>query len=272
MNLSCNIAIGNLSFNFYCPSLSWLEFIKKNYGPFISGHTERSAVNITIKHGISRLSLPETLKILEKYSALRISRYDFNSISSSTFDSTVLLVEKNKYSFDSWFRVFFTLYGIKKNAVLIHGAGLIFRNKTFIFPGRSGRGKSTLIRIIGKENSLTDELVCVYRQNRNFYASSTPYWGELKKGAGKYFSRKLKAVLCPGHGNEVYTTKISSIETLRELLRTVLFFSTDARKMNKLLSFLNALSLNIPAHTLWFRKDSSKTDILSAISNVIREA
>jgi hypothetical protein len=262
MNLSCNIAIGNLSFNFHCPSASWLKFLEKHYRPFFCQRTKSKSVNITIKPGISKLHLPKKLQIIEDNSALRLLRYDFSSTSADKLENTILYVVKNKYAFDSWFRVFFTLDGINRDSVLIHSAGFVFKNKAYIFPGRSGLGKSTLIKILGKESALTDELVCVYRKNRAYYAASTPYWGELKKGSGKVFNRPLKAILCPGHGSRVYKTELSKQETLRQLLRTILFFSQEARAMKKLLAFLHALSLHIPACTLWFRKDSKSSEIV----------
>jgi hypothetical protein len=265
MNLSCSVKIGNLSFNFHCPSRSWREFLKKKYGPFFSGHAERSGVNITIEHGFSRKHLPKTLKVVEKNSCLSVSRYDFSSTSSGDINDTVLRLEKNKYSLDSWFRVFFTLYGIRNNTILIHGAGFVFRNEPYIFPGRSGQGKSTLIRILGKTNALSDELVCVYRQNRNFYACSTPFWGELKKGDGKIFDRKLKAIIYLKHGAGIRLDKTTAKESIKELLRTVMFFSNNACKVNELLSFLHSLSQNLPARIMYFRKDSTAEAILNAV-------
>jgi hypothetical protein len=269
MNLSCNITIGNLSFNFHCPSSSWHQFLKKHYGPFFHEFTKARAVNITVKPGISGLNLPKKLQIIENKSNLAILRYDFSSASTAGFGKTVLSAEKDRFAFDSWFRIFFTVYGIQRNTVIIHGAGFVNNNRSYIFPGRSGRGKSTLIRILGKDKALTDELVCVYLKNRAYYAASTPYWGELKKGTGKTYISPLKAVLCPGHGNRVFATRLPNNETLKQLLRTVLFFSKDTPRMNKLLTFLHALSLKIPAGTLWFKKNSSKTQILSILNTLV---
>ena len=267
MNLSCSLKIGNITFNLKCPTKYWLSFIRNNYKPFLIKNTVKCDVEITVETLVKLSSHQKTLTVERINKTWQIKRYDFISFSPDNLKTTLLQVEKNKYAFDSWLRVFFTLCGVKKSAILVHGAGYSVTNGTYIFPGRSGKGKSTLIRILGKSSALTDELVCVYKKGSTFYASSTPFWGELKKGTGIIYDQKLKNILFLEHGKNISLIRIAKGEAVRSILRTILFFLKDRTRVNSLFKLAHDLILSVPASTLSFKKDSAGKDILDVISH-----
>ena len=265
MNLPCTVKIGNIPITFFCPSSGWRSFLKANYKPFISKTTARRAIKVFIQPVFEPDHSRKKLVADNKSGNWHIKRYDFESSSSSNFKKTILAVEKNKYAFDSWLRVFFTHCGITRGAFLLHGAGYSLGNKTFVFPGRSGKGKSTIIRIIGKSGALTDELVCVFKKGRSFFAASTPFWGELKKGTGKLYCGRLKKLFFLRHGKALKARGIPQRESLKELLKTVLFFSKNPEHVELLLNRLQGLACFAPCAKLFFRKDSSKKAILNTL-------
>jgi hypothetical protein len=194
-----------------------------------------------------------------------IQREDFSSSSDSSFRSTVLFVQKNKYSFDSWFRIFITLAGLSRSHLLVHSAGISFRSYTCLFPGRSGRGKSTLIKKVGKQHALSDELVLVSAGGASITASSTPFWGELKRGTGNLFSAPLKSLYFLQRASSASVKKMEQGAALSELLPAVLFFANEPCSVRKVFSLSSRIVRKVPAYSLSFSLDHNPKTILSLI-------
>lgn len=267
--MNCSLLIGWYKLNFICPSLAWVKFLQKQYNHFISSSVNKDLLKFNINVLIQNKFTPgkkNPLKVSFRNDIWEINRYDFYS--SSTFDlkETYLFAEKNKYAFDSWLRIFFTLIAVKNSGLLIHSAGFFDKNNTYIFPGVSGAGKSTLIKILEKEYSLSDEINLIYQKDGNFSASSTPFWGELKKGGNKIYTGKVKGIYFLRHGKNCKLEKIVEPEALRKLLKTVLFFYTETETFNKILSLCEQIIQNVPFYTLVFAKSSKKNEILQLIT------
>ena len=266
MNLTRYLKIGNLKFKILCPSGAWASLIDANYGPFLTRHSAGCDGQISISSLNRSSNLPRTLKVTRLGKAWQIARYDFRSASADGLKTTMLEVEKNKYAFDSWLRIFFTLCGIKNKAILIHGAGYRHKQSIYVFPGRSGRGKSTLIRLLGKQGALSDELVCVYSKGSSFFGASTPFWGELKKGTGDTHEGPLKKIFFLKHGRTLALERTGRAKAVKSILKTALFFSKDRAHLKALLALTHGLALKVPSAVLSFRKDSHKADILETIT------
>jgi hypothetical protein len=127
-------------------------------------------------------------------------------------------------------------------------------------------GKSTIIKILGKDSALTDELVCVFTSKKNFFAASTPFWGELKKGAGKPIARRLNKLLFLKHANNITLARVPPKGALKQTLKTLLFFSKEPRRFAAVFSLCRQLTVKVPSYTLNFAKNSTRQDILNALS------
>ena len=260
----CTLKIGNIRIKFYCQSQSWITFIKKHYRSFLTSDTKGYKVSLQN----SRLNLKiKGLKVTEKNDRYEIQRNDFYSFSGHDFARTSLDILKNKYSFDSWLRVFFTLLAIKNKGALLHSSGVYLKQgnhspAAYLFPGISGKGKSTVIRILGKETALSDELVYIFKNGRSFHASSTPFWGELKKGTGKLYSLRISALYFINHGRRNALNKLTFSAGIKKLLKTALFFSSKPSDLQKLLDLLEECCVNVPAYDLYFQLQSTKKELI----------
>jgi hypothetical protein len=155
--------------------------------------------------------------------------------------------------------------------MLLHGSAYSSPEGIYIFAGRSGRGKSTMIKILGKSRALTDELVCVYKHKNKFFAASTPFWGELKKGVGYIYSGKIIKLLFIEHGSGTYLRNIPQGQALKNILQTTLFFSKQKEHVDYIFSSAFALTNNVPCNSFAFKKQSSKNDILYTIGRPANE-
>jgi len=266
MNLSLTVKIGQIKISFLCPSKEWHSFIIRNYRPFLAGSGGSAAFRVVIERGIRAPALCGELKVQRAADVWQISRYDFWSRSSFAFRDTSLSVEKNKYAFDSWLRVFFTLCGASSQTLLLHGAGYGSKSGVFVFPGRSGKGKSTLIRMLGRTGALSDELVCVFKKGGGFFAASTPFWGELKKGTRRPFSGRIRKLVFLEHGTENRLDKATLRDSVINVLKTALFFSREKRHVNYLLAYAQALANRVPPRVLTFRKDLKRNELLKILN------
>jgi hypothetical protein len=236
-----------------------------NYRPFIS--TGAGGASLITVHPLPALRRRK-LAVTVTDEGWKVHRSDFASASSPAFTRTDLLIDRNKYSMDSWLRVYCSLRGLSRDALLIHGAGYVLPDRGFIFPGRSGRGKSTLIRILGRERALSDEVTIAYRRHSAFRCASTPFWGELKRGADEVIDTPLRALCFLAHGETNFLEKLSPGTALRELLKTVLFFSDDPRSHEKLLAIAAGIVSATPSYRLVFSKHAKRPAIVHLLSSL----
>lgn len=259
------IKTGKFKTSFICPSQSWQNLIKNNYRDFLSAISCNTTV-ILQKNGLDGIKLKNP-KVIRQQNCWKIVRSDFSSESNDTLRRSALSISRNKYSFDSWFRIFLTLKALKSGGLLLHGAGISVDSGIHLFLGRSGCGKSTITKIIGKQQALSDEIVLIYKKGRQFFSASTPFWGELKKAPGKLFEGQIKGIYFLNHGKKAKMHKIGAPQALRKLLKTVLFFSKDIESINRLLEVSTAIIKQIPAYDFYFSHNSQKQEIIDIIGN-----
>jgi hypothetical protein len=256
------LRIGSLTFSFYTHDRRWRDFLKKYFGVF----SVTAPAHNTIEIVPGRLSRRKLLYVERKDDRWIIERADFASSSSSDFRKTVLTVERDKYSFNSWLRVFCTLFGVSRSSILLHSAGVCSGERVYIFPGRSGAGKSTITRLLGKGSALSDELVLVNSsRKKSVIASSTPFWGELKKGSGKLFAAPVGGLFFLRHGPALSVSRLSRGEALKRLLPTILFFAKEQTSIDRLLSLAVGVVQQVPSFELTFSLRTSRGDIIRRI-------
>lgn len=206
-----------------------------------------------------------TLSVSTDDGSLSISRIDFSSVSSPRLDFTDLIIRRNRYSFDSWLRIFMTVQGLSRGALLVHSSGIRYEGKASVFPGRSGSGKSTMIRKLGKDAALSDELVLLRRSGKRVTASSTPFWGELKTGNGGNFTSLVRGFYYIKHGKKLLKTRLAKGESLRRFLACVLFFSKTPDDVGKMLALASSVSRGAPAYELSFALDTPKAELIKSL-------
>jgi hypothetical protein len=264
MSFGISIKIGSLKIGIKSGSREWISFLSKLYGPFTAKPIGSPEVFIIPK--LKFASKNKKLIIKRKRNSWVISRGDFFSVSNNALTRTSLIVDNNRYSFDSWLRVFLSLYGLKKNSLLVHAAGLRLGKNASVFPGRSGRGKSTLVRTLGKNNALSDEIVVLEKNGGSLKAFSTPFWGELKRNGNTNFAASLNGLYFLDSKTELRKTPINARTAFRKLLSTALFFSKDPAALRKLMK----LSADITAATNSYLFGFTLKDTRNELSRIIK--
>ncbi|MGH9593821.1 MAG: hypothetical protein ACRD5L_12075, partial [Bryobacteraceae bacterium] len=168
---------------------------------------------------------------------------------------------RHEYALDSLVRILLSVMLLDRKGFLLHAASVTRNGKAFIFPGRSGAGKSTVASLAPSGSVLTDEISLLSLAAGAWRAHGTPFWGEFR-AAGANVSAPVHGVYFLVQAPENRIERMSPGEGLRALLPKVLFFSADRLQTEKLLEILTEAVAGIPFHRLYFRRDPSFWEVL----------
>ncbi len=172
----------------------------------------------------------------------------------------------NLYSVDSLLRVLWTQLLLRERGFLVHACGIRHGNRGFLFPGRSGRGKTTLARKTPLAAVLSDELVGVNLRNDTPLVMGTPFWGEFQRG-GRPNNLPLRGIYFLQRGPALQLQPLAPPEALKKLLQCTLFFNTDAESTRQLLQWASQCVARVPAYRIQLTKQNTYQEIIRAISN-----
>jgi len=123
----------------------------------------------------------------------------------------------------------FTLSALNYDGFFIHSAAARHNDQCTIFPGRSGAGKTTLMRKIRKHTIMTDEFTLVARSKNGWHVYSTPFRGELE------FSIQPQSALFDNlmyldRSGTAGLTEISHAESVYRLIQNIVGWGYEERK------------------------------------------
>jgi hypothetical protein len=257
-NINTLVKFGSVTNKFY-------EEIAERYKPFVG-----KSVSGHVKY-YCQLVVDIDNKIKFRYNnALTLdSRQDFFIEPFRNFSKMhAVLRRENVYSFDSLLRVVYTLLLTDFDGFMLHSSGLIAEDRSYLFVGRSGAGKSTILRLLTKSTQvspLSDELVIV-RKDSAYNAYSTPFWGELSPGNAANKSAKIDKTFFLVKSEIDKISRISRSESIKLLLPNVLFFSNNPSYVNRLIETVAKFCNTVGFRKLWFSK-SIDINTLKGFSN-----
>ncbi len=170
---------------------------------------------------------------------------------------------RNEYALDSLLRILLSWKLTGRNGFLLHAATVIRNGKAYVFTGRSGAGKSTVASLSPKGSVLTDEISLLRRENGEWRAYGTPFWGEFR-AAGSNTSAPVRGIFRLVQAAENRVTPLRPVEMIRALLPNVLFFSSESEANRRLLEIVGRASEELPGFELAFRKDPAFWEVLPA--------
>lgn len=149
------------------------------------------------------------------------------------------------------------------NGVLLHACGIDDNGRGFVFPGRSGDGKSTTARLWEGEAGvkvLSDERIIIREIGGELYAFGTPWHGEVEAcGPGKV---EIEMIFFLEHAEKNYAKHISSSDAAERMFVRCLPTFWDKDGMELTLSLINRIVEKIPCYELGFGPDKSAVDFV----------
>jgi hypothetical protein len=153
-------------------------------------------------------------------------------------------------------------YLAQRNGVLIHAAGLCFQDRGYIFPGKSGAGKSTISRQLAGLNGyrfLSDDRIIIRKSNETFKAFGTPWPGEA--GIAANTSVPLSGIFFISQASYNKIEEIKPQEATERIFPVVSIPWYDKEVMVKILDFCEDLVSNVPVYELHFKPDIEVADV-----------
>lgn len=153
-------------------------------------------------------------------------------------------------------------YLAQREGALIHAAGLCFHDKGYIFPGKSGAGKSTISRQLTEIDDyefLSDDRIIVRKMDKTFKAFGTPWPGEAGIAVNK--SVDLSGIFFISQASYNKIEEIKPQKAMERLLPVVSIPWYDKEVVIKILDFCEDLISNVPVYELYFKPDIEVADV-----------
>jgi len=150
----------------------------------------------------------------------------------------------------------------QREGALIHAAGLCFNDRGYIFPGKSGAGKSTISRqLAGLDyyEFLSDDRIIVRKIDKTFRAFGTPWPGEAGIALNKNVALSGIFFISQASFNKI--EEIKPQKALERLLPVVSITWYDKEVMVKILDFCEDLISNVPLYELHFKPGNEIIDV-----------
>jgi hypothetical protein len=150
------------------------------------------------------------------------------------------------------------MYVLAQNeGFLVHASGIVMNGKGYIFPGRSGAGKTTISRQFLCRDSLqilSDDRVVARKINNSFQVFGAPWAGEA--GIARNMNAPLGGIFFIRHGSENSIRELKSTDALKRLMPVVSIPWYDKETMPDILSSCETIVSCTPAFELCFRPDN----------------
>jgi hypothetical protein len=133
-----------------------------------------------------------------------------------------------RFAPSSALRVALSLWLPPRRGLLLHGSAVTHAGRALVFLGRSGRGKTTISRLLveGGASPLEDELLVVRRTPSGWLAESTPFG--FRNPRDRRASAPVSASFLLSHGSENRVAELPLAARTLELCGSVVWFGRSA--------------------------------------------
>lgn len=209
-----------------------------------------------------KLSPNERISVTQtKNSGWRARRYDIDCSWNGTEGRAVLW--PSLYSFDACLRVLCATQLLRNGGLLLHGSGVIYRDRAFIFLGPSGSGKTTIARLSAPKRILSDEIVALTIDGKKrVRAFGTPFWGEMGTGPASKKSYAVHSLNFLKKSDRFCRLTIEKEKTVQKLLRCVCLFSRSAEESGRALELCIEIIAATSPRILCFEKKPPRWEVL----------
>ena len=153
------------------------------------------------------------------------------------------------------------------NGLLVHSAGIGFNGNGYIFPGKSGRGKSTLMSLFSERDQfelLGDDRIVVRKMADEFRMYGTPWPSDA--GVANNLSAPLTALYFIHQASENKIEEVSPKVAVNRLLPVSFIPWYDREAVINLLDFCDDLTSTVPAFDLYFKPTTEVADFFQSVT------
>jgi hypothetical protein len=154
----------------------------------------------------------------------------------------------------------------ERKGLLVHAMGLISEQRGYLFPGRSGAGKSTMaLGLLQKQGFelLSDDRLVVRKSDHMFRVYGTPWPGDA--GIALNRSVDLSAIFFLEHGRINRIEELGKGEAVERLLSVISVPWYDKDVLLHILAGCEELLNQVPAYRLYFKPGIEVADLLDGL-------
>ena len=161
-------------------------------------------------------------------------------------------------------QIFFAQLLAERNGIIIHGSGLVFKEKGYLFVGHSEAGKTTMVKIFNHHAKiLNDDRMIVRKEESGFYLYGTPWHGEVSLVASHRVS--LKAILFLNQAKENRIERTEGLEVFKRLYGCTIKPLVTERWAKNALNICQSLSREVPCYDLYFDKSREVIPVIERL-------
>jgi hypothetical protein len=255
------ITIAEITTRFELDDATLADELLDRYEAFLTGAEPTAVFRVTTFDAETRGareggSLGEQPVLTLEAGRLSMTRSDFTAGYDIRGTRGTLEVHRSIYSFDAFYRVFYTWLMLKRGGFMLHASSVVRKGMGYIFTGSSGSGKSTISGLSPENTLLSDELTAVMRTDGGYVVHGNPFWGDFQKGTAReqapvahiFFLRKAR---------ENRVDQIRMGIKMKQMLQNVLFFGRGMELTNELLTVMTDFMTRVPSAELHFLPDES---------------
>jgi hypothetical protein len=148
---------------------------------------------------------------------------------------------------------------------LLHASSLVHKEQAYVFPGRSGAGKTTIVEHSAGKAVLNDELSLLIwdAEDAEVLAYGTPFFGDWNR-PGEKLAAPVKGFYFPVKDRENRILPLNSQETLNLLLPRVCTYTTWKPRLEKILDLALQLSRRVKGFAFHFKPTDDFWQVLDA--------
>lgn len=184
-----------------------------------------------------------------------IKRQDFEAeLDLNSWEGSASI--SSPHSFEALLRIAYSFILPQKEGLVVHAASVVKGGLSYLFPGKSGAGKTTIVNLSPGAKILTDDVSVIRGINSQPVAYGTPFHGSLEE-PGKNIKEPLAGIYFPVKDKRDYIEKLHPKSALERLLQNIVFFGEEKKLIRKAFKFSHQLVKQLPCYNLHFRRDSS---------------
>jgi len=171
--------------------------------------------------------------------------------------------------FENFFRILVTYKLLEDGGLLLHSAGVVNGEQAFVFPGRSGDGKSTLSKrsLAEGRTVLSDDMNAVTWRDGVPRVEKVPFTGDLGRTWSRGADYPLRAIMAIEKADKTSIRDLPPAQAMSRLVACAPYLNADPFRTPKLLENLQQLTSKAPTHILGF---SLKGDLWPVIEEALQ--
>ena len=190
----------------------------------------------------------------------RIRRRDLDATLDLESGELTIRARPAHWVVESALRVAVSLLLPRRNGLLLHASGVVEAGRGHVFAGRSGAGKTTMVRLLAPRPPLGDDLVALLPDGDGFRVHATPFAGEYGPVACRSAPLGRLYFLEQAVENRLSLLDRAAARTL--VLRNTLAYVRDPITARALQEVAGRLVEAVPCCRLRFRREPAIGELL----------